>query len=78
MSADPYVVRSQRNRQRPPVPETTTSFIPEKDISKIESKVGLDHGSRSQLRMVRSKQHLGYFSTWYTWSLIHIYTITDS
>jgi hypothetical protein len=64
MSVDPYVVRSQRNRRRQPVTEAALSEKhTENELRRVPTGIG--HGTRSKLRMVQSKQHMGYFSLTY-------------
>lgn len=67
MSTDPYVIRSQRNNLRKPVPQAISERAVNnpngsKDGSKGASP-GLDCSAQSRLRMVRKKHHLGYVST---------------
>ena len=66
MSADPYVIRSQRNRNRNPAPAETTNGHqqpPEHKEGQTNGHIDKDYGSRSKLKLVKPRHYLGYFST---------------
>lgn len=74
----PTVVRSQRNNVRRPASnheieldayqyENTGVLLP--DQTKTDTPENLDHDSRGKLQLVKSKDHLGYFST--RWATSH-------
>lgn len=60
MSADPYVIRSQRNRDRKPAPtQNDQSTLPDDPNAKGD----LNYGTHSRLQLVRRREQLGYLST---------------
>ena len=67
----PFVVRSQRNRRRPPASSTITGGAVshagalQVDETKLEAsdRNSLCHDSHGKLLLVDKDEHLGYFST---------------
>ena len=67
----PFVVRSQRNRRRPPASSTIAAAAISNaetlrvDETKLEAsdRNSLCHDSHGKLRLVHKDEHLGYFST---------------
>jgi hypothetical protein len=65
MSADPYEIRSQRNRnRRPATPDPANGpQRSEHGEVQIDGRNNLDYRRRSTLTLVKPRHYLGYFST---------------
>jgi hypothetical protein len=66
MSADPYVIRSQRNKTRKPAPADRTNghqHGSEHKEAQGNGRIDKDYASRSKMMLVKPRHYLGYFST---------------
>lgn len=67
VAVDPYVIRTQRNRERKPVPAdlAATCTLSKSEDTLLDAEDDLEYQSQSKLKMVKPPHYLGYLSTSY-------------